>query len=64
VKLVILFTGGSCLGNAGPGGLACLLRCGFVEKEISGTEAHTTNNRMELRAVIAWRCCPEGGVCR
>ena len=53
MKLVILFTDGSCLGNPGPGGWACLLRCGFVEKEISGTEAHTTNNRMELQAVIA-----------
>jgi ribonuclease HI len=53
VKQVILFTDGSCLGNPGPGGWACLLQCGSVEKEFSGTEAHTTNNRMELQAVIS-----------
>jgi ribonuclease HI len=53
VKHVILFTDGSCLGNPGPGGWAYLLRCGSVEKELSGTESHTTNNRMELQAVIA-----------
>lgn len=49
----MLFTDGSCLGNPGPGGWACLLRCGLVERELSGAEADTTNNRMELRAVIA-----------
>ena len=53
MKQIILFTDGSCLGNPGPGGWACLLRCGSVETEISGTEVHTTNNRMELQAVIA-----------
>src|SRR5437016_3443243 len=53
MKHVILFTDGSCLGNPGPGGWACLLRCGSAEEEISGTESHTTNNRMELHAVIA-----------
>jgi len=53
VKQIILFTDGSCLGNPGPGGWACLLRCGSVKTEISGTELHTTNNRMELQAVIA-----------
>ena len=53
MKQVTLFTDGSCLGNPGPGGWACLLRCGSAEEEISGTEAHTTNNRMELQAVIA-----------
>ena len=52
MKRVILFTDGSCLGNPGPGGWACLLRCGSIEKEFSGTEVHTTNNRMELQAVI------------
>ena len=51
MKHAILSTDGSCLGNPGPGGWACLLRCGSVEKEISGTDAHTTNNRMELQAV-------------
>jgi ribonuclease HI len=53
VKRAMLFTDGSCLGNPGPGGWACLLRCDSVETELSGTEAHTTNNRMELQAVIA-----------
>jgi len=53
VKQVMLFTDGSCLGNPGPGGWACLLRYGSVERELSGAEADTTNNRMELRAVIA-----------
>jgi ribonuclease HI len=53
VKQVILFTDGSCLGNPGRGGWACLLRWGSVEKELSGAQADTTNNRMELQAVIA-----------
>ena len=53
MKQVMLFTDGSCLGNPGPGGWACLLRYGSVERELSGAEADTTNNRMELRAVIA-----------
>jgi ribonuclease HI len=49
----MLFSDGSCIGNPGPGGWACLLRCGSVDKELSGAEADTTNNRMELQAVIA-----------
>ncbi len=53
MKRVVLFTDGSCLGNPGPGGWACVLRCGTAEKELSGAEADTTNNRMELQAVIA-----------
>ena len=53
MKHVILFTDGSCLGNPGPGGWACVIRRGLVEDEIWGTDAHTTNNRMELQAVIA-----------
>ena len=53
MKRVMLFTDGSCLGKPGPGGWACLLRCGSVERELSGAEADTTNNRMELQAVIA-----------
>ena len=53
MKQVTLFTDGSCLGNPGPGGWACLLRCGSAEEELVGTESHTTNNRMELHAVIA-----------
>ena len=50
---VILFTDGSCLGNPGPGGWAYVIQCGSAQEEIWGTEAQTTNNRMELQAVIA-----------
>ncbi|MDR2012228.1 MAG: ribonuclease HI [Rhodanobacter sp.] len=48
-----LFTDGACLGNPGPGGWGALLRMGAHEKELSGGEAMTTNNRMELMAAIA-----------
>jgi ribonuclease HI len=50
---VELFTDGACLGNPGPGGWGALLRYGGREKELSGGEAQTTNNRMELMAAIA-----------
>lgn len=50
---VELYTDGACLGNPGPGGWGALLRSGAREKELSGGEAHTTNNRMELMAAIA-----------
>ena len=49
---VEIFCDGACLGNPGPGGWGALLRFKGNEKEISGGEAHTTNNRMELRAAI------------
>jgi ribonuclease HI len=49
---VHLFTDGACLGNPGPGGWAALLRYNGVEKELAGGAALTTNNRMELTAVI------------
>ena len=49
---VEVFTDGACLGNPGPGGWAALLRYGTAEKEISGGEAETTNNRMELTAAV------------
>ena len=49
---VELFTDGACQGNPGPGGWGVLLRYGGVEKELSGAEPATTNNRMELTAVI------------
>lgn len=52
LKPVALFTDGACSGNPGPGGWGALLRYGAVEKEFSGGEAETTNNRMELMAVI------------
>ena len=49
---VQIFTDGACSGNPGPGGWAAILRSGRHEREISGAEALTTNNRMELTAVI------------
>ena len=51
--LVDIFTDGACRGNPGPGGWGALLRYGGKEKELSGREAHTTNNRMEMMAAIA-----------
>ena len=47
-----IYTDGACRGNPGPGGWAALLRSGAHEREISGAEALTTNNRMELTAVL------------
>ena len=52
-KKVEIFTDGACSGNPGPGGWGAVLRYGSVEKELSGGEKETTNNRMELSAVIA-----------
>jgi len=49
---VEIFTDGACSGNPGPGGWAAILRSGRHEKELSGGEASTTNNRMELTAAI------------
>jgi ribonuclease HI len=49
---VHLFTDGACKGNPGPGGWGAVLRFGDKERELSGGEAHTTNNRMELMAAI------------
>ncbi len=50
---VLAFTDGACKGNPGPGGWGALLRFGTTEKELCGGERETTNNRMELMAVIA-----------
>jgi len=50
--IVEIYTDGACRGNPGPGGWAALLTMGAREKEISGAENPTTNNRMELQAVI------------
>lgn len=50
--MIEMATDGACKGNPGPGGWGVLLRVGQVEKELSGGEALTTNNRMELQAVI------------
>ena len=52
MKTVILYTDGACSGNPGPGGWGAILEYKGVEKEFSGGEAQTTNNRMELTAVI------------
>lgn len=49
---VEMFTDGACSGNPGPGGWGVLLRCKGKEKQLSGGEKETTNNRMELTAVI------------
>ena len=49
---VEIFTDGACSGNPGPGGWAAILRAGAHEKEISGGERATTNNRMEMMAVL------------
>ncbi len=51
-KKVIIYTDGACSKNPGPGGYCAILTYGKYEKVISGSEPHTTNNRMELRAVI------------
>lgn len=51
--LVEIFTDGACSGNPGPGGYGAILRVGEHVKEISGGEANTTNNRMELMGVIS-----------
>ena len=52
MSAIEIFTDGACSGNPGPGGWAAILRSGHHEKEISGSEAATTNNRMELTAAI------------
>ena len=52
MKRVQVYTDGACSGNPGPGGWGAVLRYNGVEKELSGGERETTNNRMELCAVI------------
>jgi len=49
---VTIYTDGACSGNPGPGGWGAILRYGDHEKELNGSEADTTNNRMEMMAVI------------
>ena len=53
MKKIEIFTDGACSGNPGPGGWGAVLRYNGVQKELSGGEAETTNNRMELTAVIS-----------
>ncbi len=50
---IVIYTDGACSGNPGPGGWGAILMSGSHRKELKGGEAHTTNNRMELMAVIA-----------
>ena len=52
-KHVVVHTDGACSGNPGPGGWGAILKSGDVEKELSGGEPNTTNNRMELLAAIS-----------
>ena len=52
MKTVTIYTDGACSGNPGPGGWGAILEFNGVEKELSGGEANTTNNRMELTGVI------------
>ena len=52
MKNIEIFTDGACLGNPGPGGWGVILRYNSIEKTLSGGEAETTNNRMEILAVI------------
>jgi ribonuclease HI len=52
MKSVTIYTDGACSGNPGPGGWGVILKYGDIEREISGGEKQTTNNRMELMAVI------------
>lgn len=53
MKKVDIYTDGACSGNPGPGGWGAILRYGDQERELSGGEPMTTNNRMELSAAIA-----------
>ncbi len=52
MKEVTIYTDGACSGNPGPGGWGAILMYGEHQKELSGGEKHTTNNRMEIQAVI------------
>ena len=51
-QAVVIYTDGACSGNPGPGGWGAILTMGDARKELSGGEAETTNNRMELMAAI------------
>ncbi|MFN9496890.1 MAG: ribonuclease HI [Erythrobacteraceae bacterium] len=52
MKQVDIFTDGACKGNPGPGGWAAILRMGAHEKELTGGQVATTNNRMEMTAIL------------
>ena len=59
---VLMWTDGACSGNPGPGGWGVLLRYGVHEKELYGGESATTNNRMEMMAVIQGLSALKSGV--
>ena len=52
MKHILMYTDGSCLGNPGPGGWCCIVRFGNHEKILRGGELNSTNNRMEIQAVL------------
>ena len=61
MKKVTIYTDGACSGNPGPGGWGAVLKYGGAQKELSGGDAHTTNNRMEVTAAIeALKALKEG----
>ena len=61
MKSIEIYTDGACSGNPGPGGWGAVLRWNGHEKELSGGEKQTTNNRMELMgAISAFECLREG----
>jgi ribonuclease HI len=63
MKKVQLITDGSCIGNPGPGGWACILRYEGQQRELTGCNPQTTNNRMELTAAVqGLRALKEGCV--
>ena len=57
MKTVTIYTDGACSGNPGPGGWGAILEYQGVERELSGGEEKTTNNRMELTAVLGSLQC-------
>lgn len=60
---VVIYTDGACRGNPGPGGWGALIRDGSGQRELSGAENQTTNNRMEMTAAImALKALPEGSL--
>lgn len=62
MKRIEIFTDGACSGNPGPGGWGAILRFNGTTKELSGGEANTTNNRMELMAAIEALSAPKEAV--
>ena len=57
MKNIEIYTDGACSGNPGPGGWGAVLKYGNAEKELSGSEKETTNNRMELNPLHRLKIC-------